>query len=213
MLVIALIPLHSAYVAGNVSKCTSSCVSVKTLTCPISLESASLILKGRVLASGMLCQPVLCTKWQVAYSAPRQAPVTLCKTESTLFALCVWFLVSWKSTMNLHPNQPYTPVWILTVPPSPLKFILSFFVFLWGTGCMDSASGTFPACHPLGFSHQEAPGEMGVLGREASVSYRFPSCWWSHLSEPVKRFSTSGPSLSHFRAWSDNSLPLILHLW
>lgn len=64
---------------------------------------------------------------------------------------------------------------------------------------MDSASGTFPACLPLGFSHREAPGEMGMLGREASVSYRFLPCWWSHLSEPVKGsvplvppFSTSG---------------------
>lgn len=77
---------------------------------------------------------------------------------------------------------------------------------------MGSASGPFPACLPLGFSYQEAPGEMGMLGREASVSSRLLSCWWSHLSEPVKRFSTSGPSLSHFRAWSDNSLPMILHL-
>lgn len=71
-------------------------MSVKALTCPISLESASLILRGRVLASGMLCQPVLCTKDQGSEDlvtggllCPLQASVTQGETESSLFALRV----------------------------------------------------------------------------------------------------------------------------
>lgn len=96
MLVIAIIPLHLAYVAGNVSKMHILLRVRKNADMPISLESASLILRGRVLVSGMLHQSVLCTKDQGSEDSvtggllcPLQAPVTLDERESTFFALCV----------------------------------------------------------------------------------------------------------------------------
>lgn len=92
MLVIVIIPLHFAYVADNVSKMHILLRVSKSADMPISLESSSFILRGRVLVSGMLCQPVLCTKNQGSEDSvtggllcPLQAPVT----ESIFLALCI----------------------------------------------------------------------------------------------------------------------------